>query len=43
MAKVLIRRTARHIDLQSLNPAHEDRSLDLAQVEWISRVVWASQ
>ena len=43
MAKVLIRRTARHIDLQSLNPAHEDRSLDLTQVEWISRVVWASQ
>lgn len=43
MAKALIRRTARHIDLQSLNPAHEDRSLELAQVEWISRVVWASQ
>lgn len=43
MAKVLIRRTARHIDLQSLNRAHEDRSLDLTQVEWISRIVWASQ
>jgi phage repressor protein C with HTH and peptisase S24 domain len=43
MAKVLIRRTARHIDLQSLNPAHDDRSLDLAEVEWISRIVWASQ
>ena len=43
MAKALIRRTARRIDLQSLNPAHSDRSLDVAEVDWISRIVWASQ
>ncbi|HAD87323.1 MAG TPA: DNA-binding protein, partial [Rhodospirillaceae bacterium] len=35
LAKVLVRRTARHIDLQSLNPAHEDRSLEIAEVEWV--------
>lgn len=43
MAKVLIRRTAKHIDLQSLNQAHEDRSLDVSDVDWMSRIVWASQ
>ncbi len=43
MAKALIRRTARHIDLKSLNPAHEDRTFDLSEVDWISRIVWASQ
>jgi len=43
MAKQLVRQTARHIELLSLNPAHEGRSLDVQDVEWMSRVVWASQ
>ena len=43
MAKSLIRRTAKKIDLQSLNPAHGERSLDVSEVDWISRIVWASQ
>lgn len=43
MAKVLMRQTARRIDLESLNPEHEHRSLDIAEVAWISRIVWASQ
>ncbi len=43
MAKVLVRRTAKHIDLQSLNQAHDDRSLDITDVDWMSRIVWASQ
>ena len=43
MAKLLLRQSARKIELQSLNRQHEDRSLNVDDVEWISRIVWASQ
>jgi phage repressor protein C with HTH and peptisase S24 domain len=43
MAKELKRRTAKTLELQSLNPGHVDRTLAAADVEWIARIVWASQ
>jgi phage repressor protein C with HTH and peptisase S24 domain len=43
MAKQLARRSARRVELRSLNPAHPDYSFDLAQVAWIHRIIWASQ
>jgi phage repressor protein C with HTH and peptisase S24 domain len=43
MAKVLARQTARTIELASLNPEHPGRSLDMAEVEWVARIIWASQ
>jgi phage repressor protein C with HTH and peptisase S24 domain len=43
MVKELKRRTTRTLELQSLNPAHADRTFDAADVEWIARIVWASQ
>ncbi len=43
MVKELKRRTAKTIELQSLNPVHPDRALSTADVEWIARIVWASQ
>jgi len=43
MVKELKRRTAKVIELQSLNPAHKDRVVDAKNVEWIARIVWASQ
>ena len=43
MVKELRRRTQKVIELQSLNPAHADRTLSTAEVEWIARIVWASQ
>ena len=43
MAKQLARRSARRVELRSLNPAHPDRSFDLSEVTWIHRIVWASQ
>jgi len=43
LAKELARRTARHIELRSLNPAHEDRQIPLGEVEWMARIIWASQ
>jgi phage repressor protein C with HTH and peptisase S24 domain len=43
MAKQLARRSARRVDLRSLNPAHPDYSFDLTDVVWIHRIIWASQ
>ena len=43
MAKVLERRTASAIELVSLNPDHPARKLTAGEVEWLARIVWASQ
>ena len=43
MVKELKRRTAKTLELQSLNPVHADRTLDADDVAWIARIVWASQ
>ena len=43
MAKELRRRTAHRIELKSLNPNHEDPTVEMADVDWIARVVWVSQ
>ena len=43
MAKQLTRRSARRIELKSLNPLHADYSFELAEVLWVHRIIWASQ
>jgi phage repressor protein C with HTH and peptisase S24 domain len=43
MAKVLSRRTAEKIELLSLNEAHPPRTLLAREVEWLARIIWASQ
>ncbi len=43
MAKLLARRSARRIELRSLNPAHPDYSFPLEEVAAMHRIVWASQ
>ena len=43
MAKELARMTATRMELRSLNPAHPDRVVENAEVEWKARIVWASQ
>ena len=43
VVKELKRRTARTIELTSLNPAHADRTLSAKNVLWMARIVWASQ
>jgi phage repressor protein C with HTH and peptisase S24 domain len=43
LVKELKRRTTRTLELQSLNPAHADRTLDADDVAWVARIVWASQ
>jgi len=43
MAKVLERQTAALISLLSLNPDHPNRDIAMVEVEWVARIVWASQ
>jgi phage repressor protein C with HTH and peptisase S24 domain len=43
MAKELKRKSAKSIELKSLNAQHADRTLALADVLWIARILWASQ
>jgi phage repressor protein C with HTH and peptisase S24 domain len=43
MATELKRRSAKSIELKSLNGQHEDRTLAAADVLWIARILWASQ
>jgi len=43
MAKELKRRTARTVELRSLNPDHPDRIVPAAEIAWMARVMWARQ
>lgn len=43
MAKVLATRTSETVTLVSLNPLYPDRALPVVDVEWMARIVWASQ
>jgi phage repressor protein C with HTH and peptisase S24 domain len=43
MAKELKRKTAKTLELKSLNPEHPDRTLATEEVLWVARIVWASQ
>jgi len=43
MAKELLRKTAKAVELKSLNVAHPDRTIPATDVMWIARIVWASQ
>ena len=43
MAKILHRQTANLIELHSLNPEHPPRSISMNDVDWVARILWASQ
>ena len=43
MVKELERKTAKTIELHSLNPEHAARTLAMSDVLWVARIVWASQ
>ena len=43
MVRELKRRTARTLELQSLNTGQADRTLAASEVAWIAKIVWASQ
>ena len=43
MAKSLSRQTANRVELTSFNPAHSAIELGLDDIEWMARIIWASQ
>jgi phage repressor protein C with HTH and peptisase S24 domain len=43
MAKILVRRTAKTVELASLNPAHPNLVFPVDRIDWMARIVWASQ
>lgn len=43
MARQLLRRTAHKVELTPFNPAHPGQTLDVEDIAWIGRIVWASQ
>ena len=43
MAKELKRKTAKSVELKSLNVQHADRTLPITEVLWIARIMWTSQ
>lgn len=42
-AKVLFRQTENEVELHSLNPDHAPRTLKRKEIDWIARILWASQ
>jgi phage repressor protein C with HTH and peptisase S24 domain len=43
MAKVLGRRNEQTVELLSLNPAYAAREVAAPEIDWIARILWASQ
>lgn len=43
MVKELRRRTNKLIELKSLNAEHRDRSFPVTEIDWMGRILWASQ
>jgi phage repressor protein C with HTH and peptisase S24 domain len=39
----MMRQTARTLELGSFNAAHDTKTLDMKDVDWMARIVWASQ
>lgn len=43
MAKVVAKRTAERVVLLSLNRDHPDREIETGRIDWMARIIWASQ
>jgi phage repressor protein C with HTH and peptisase S24 domain len=43
MIKELKRQTERRIELVSINPEYPARTLETRDIEWMRRIIWASQ
>ena len=43
MAKIMQRQTSKTLELASFNPNHATKTLDMKDVDWIARIMWASQ
>ena len=43
MAKIMQRQTSKTLELASFNPNHATKVMDMKDVDWIARIMWASQ
>jgi len=43
MAKQIGRLTAQRVELKSFNPAYEDRAFPMSDINFVHRIIWASQ
>lgn len=43
MAKIMQRQTAKTLELASFNKDHATKTLDTKDVDWVARIIWASQ
>ncbi len=43
MAKLLQRQSASHLELASFNPEHGLKELPIEEIQWMARIIWASQ
>jgi phage repressor protein C with HTH and peptisase S24 domain len=43
MAKILKRQTLKELELASFNPEHANRVVAMSDVDWMARILWASQ
>lgn len=43
MAKILVKRGPKNVELASLNPSHADLVFPLKRIEWMHRILWVSQ
>jgi phage repressor protein C with HTH and peptisase S24 domain len=43
MAKILVRRSAKNVELASFNPDHPKLVFPVERIDWMARIVWASQ
>jgi phage repressor protein C with HTH and peptisase S24 domain len=43
MAKIMQRQTAKTLELASFNKDHATKTMDMKDVDWMARIVWASQ
>ncbi|QMV03205.1 helix-turn-helix transcriptional regulator [Devosia sp. D6-9] len=43
MVKLLHRQTPKQLELHSVNPDHPNRTFEMTDVDWVARIMWASQ
>jgi phage repressor protein C with HTH and peptisase S24 domain len=43
MAKILVRKSDKMVELASFNPDHANLVFPMARIDWMARIVWASQ
>ena len=43
MAKILEKKNTRSVELRSLNPDHRNRVFPVGDIDWMARIIWASQ